>query len=82
MGVKMNYLFPERFQELLNESSMTYDELIKILGIKSRGTITKYANGKIKNVSLPMICKIAEVFDVSPVWLIGWSKDRNYKIDD
>lgn len=78
----MNYLFPERFQELLNNSPITYDELIDKLGIKSRGTITKYANGQIKNVSISMICKIAEIFEVSPVWLIGWSNNRNYKIDD
>lgn len=78
----MNYLFPERFQELLNSSSFTYEELIDKLGIKSRGTITKYANGQIKNVSISMICKIAEVFEVSPIWLIGWSNNRNYKIED
>ena len=78
----MNYLFPERFQELLNSSSITYDELIEKLGIKSRGTITKYANGQIKNVGISMICKIAEIFEVSPVWLIGWSNNKNYKIKD
>ena len=78
----MNYLFPERFQELLDTSSITYDELIKKLGIKSRGTITKYANGTIRNVNIPMICKIAEIFEVSPVWLIGWSNNKNHKIDD
>lgn len=78
----MNYLFPERFQELLNSSSITYDELIEKLGIKSKGTITKYAKGQIKNVNISMICKIAELFEVSPVWLIGWSNNRNYKIDD
>lgn len=78
----MNYLFPERFQELLNSSSITYDELIDKLGIKSRGTITKYANGQIKNVSISTICKIAETFEVSPFWLIGWSNNKNYKIED
>lgn len=78
----MNYLFPERFQELLNTKSITYEELIKLLGIKSRGTITKYANGQIKNVSISMICKIAEIFEVSPVWLIGWSNNKDYKIND
>lgn len=78
----MNYLFPERFQELLKGSSMNYEELSKKLGVKSKGTITKYANGQIKNVSISMICKIAEIFEVSPVWLIGWSNNRNYKIED
>jgi repressor LexA len=78
----MNYLFPERFQELLNSSSITYEELKDLLGVKSKGTITKYANGQIKNVSISMICKIAEIFEVSPIWLIGWSNNKNYKIKD
>ena len=78
----MNYLFPERFQELLNSSSITYEELKDMLGVKSKGTITKYANGQIKNVSISMICKIAEIFEVSPIWLIGWSNNKNYKIND
>lgn len=78
----MNYLFPERFQELLDSHTITYDELIKKLDIKSKGTITKYANGQIRNVSITMICKIADIFEVSPVWLIGWSNNRNYKIED
>lgn len=82
MGVKMEYLFPERFQELLSTSSITYEELIKKLGIKSRGTITKYANGQIKNINISTICKIAEIFDVSPIWLIGWSNNKHYKIHD
>ena len=78
----MNYLFPERFQELLDTTSMKYDEIIKKLDIKSRGTITKYANGTIKNVSISMICKIADLFEVSPVWLIGWSNDKHFKFKE
>ena len=78
----MNYLFPERFQELLDNTSMKYDEIIQKLDIKSRGTITKYANGTIKNVSISMICKIADLFEVSPVWLIGWSNDKHFKFKE
>ena len=78
----MSYLFPERFQELLDTTSMTYDEIIKALDIKSRGTITKYANGSIKNVPISMICKIADLFEVSPIWLIGWTNDKHFKINE
>ena len=76
----MKYLFPERFQELLNETSMSYDDIIKALDIKSRGTITKYANGSIKNIPISMIIKIADLFKVSPIWLIGWTDDKHYTI--
>lgn len=78
----MKYLFPERFKELLDNSTMNYDELAHKLNIKSKGTITKYANGQIKNVSISTICKIAEIYDVSPIWLIGWSKDKHFIIEE
>ena len=78
----MNYLFPERFQELLNGTSMKYGDIIQSLGIKSKGTISKYASGSIKNVSISTICKIADLFDVSPVWLIGWTDDKHFKFKD
>ena len=78
----MKYLFPERFQELLDETSLTYDDITRALDIKSKGTTSKYANGTIKNVSISTICKIADLFEVSPVWLIGWSNDRNFKIEN
>ena len=78
----MNYLFPERFQELLDNTSLTYEEIINKLNIKSRGTITKYANGSIKNVPISMICKIADLFEVSPIWLIGWTDNKDYKIKE
>lgn len=78
----MNYLFPERFQELLDNTSLTYEEIINKLDIKSRGTITKYANGSIKNVPISMICKIADLFEVSPIWLIGWTDNKDYKIKE
>lgn len=78
----MKYLFPERFQELLDSSDLTYEEIIQKLDIKSRGTISKYASGAIKNVSITTICKIADVFNVSPVWLVGWTNDKHFKIED
>ncbi len=76
----MDTLFPERFTELLKSYTGTYDELAKELGLKSKSNISKYANGSIKNVSVNMIMKIANFFDVSPVWLIGLTKDKHFVI--
>lgn len=77
----MEYLFPERFTYLLNNTNMTYETIAKKLGLKSKGTICKYASGKIKKIEFSMIFKIADLFDVSPVWLIGLSNDMHYKIE-
>ena len=45
----MNKKFQERLNELLSKKIYTYEELAQKLGIKSKGTITKYVNGQIKN---------------------------------
>lgn len=76
----MDTRFPERFTELLQDYNGTYDDLAKELGIKSKSNITKYSNGSIKNVSLSMIVKISNFFDVSPIWLIGWTDDKHFII--
>lgn len=76
----MNNLFPARFTELLNESDMNYDEVADKLGFKSKGTVSKYANGKNKKVDISTVIQIADLFNVSPIWLIGLTDDRNYEI--
>lgn len=76
----MDNLFPVRFTELLNESVMNYDEVADKLGFKSKGTVSKYANGKNKKVDISTVIQIADLFHVSPIWLIGLTDDRNYEI--
>lgn len=76
----MDNLFPDRFTELLNESNMNYEEVANKLGFKSKGTVSKYANGKNKKVDISTVIQIADLFHVSPIWLIGLTDDRNYKI--
>ena len=76
----MDYLFPERFTFLLNNSNMTYEQIAKELGLKSKGTISKYASGKVKKIELSMLVKISELFDVSPIWLLGFTDDMHYNI--
>ena len=76
----MKYIFHERFSELVNQSDLTYEEIAKKLGLKSKGTISKYASGQIQNIEPVMIDTIATLFDVSPIWLLGYTDDKHYKI--
>lgn len=76
----MDYLFPERFRFLLNHSDMTYEQIARELGLKSKGTVSKYANGKVKKMELSLLVKISKLFDVSPIWLLGFTDDMHYKI--
>ena len=66
--------FSKRFSHLLKNSDLTYDEVAKKLGLKSKGTVCKYANGTI-TVTVSTIVKIAKIFNVSPVWLAGLDED-------
>ncbi len=75
-----NY-FPERFTEVIKDSNLNYEQIAMKLGLKSKGTISKYANGNIE-VSVSMIIKIAELFDVSPIWLLGFTNNKHYVIKD
>ena len=59
---------------------MNYDEVADKLGFKSKGTVSKYANGKNKKVDISTVIQIADLFHVSPIWLIGLTDDRNYEI--
>lgn len=72
----MNKLFQERLNELLFKKLYTYEELSQKLGLKSKGTIAKYANGQIKNPSISTIEKIAKLYNVSPSWLSGLSNNK------
>lgn len=76
----MKHTFHERFSEIINQSELTYEEIATKLGLRSKGTISKYASGQIQNIGPVMIDKIATLFDVSPIWLLGYTDDKHYKI--
>lgn len=60
---------------------MSYEEIADKLNIKSKGTISKYASGKTKKIQISMIIKIANLFEVSPIWLLGFTDDMHYTIN-
>ena len=76
--MKFEKIFSERFKELINDCNLNYMEIAEGLGFKSKGTISKYASGKTKNIDINVLIKIAEYFKVSPVWLIGITDDKYY----
>ena len=76
--MKFEKIFSERFKELINDCNLNYMEIAEGLGFKSKGTISKYASKKKKNIDINVLIKIAEYFKVSPVWLIGITDDKYY----
>jgi transcriptional regulator with XRE-family HTH domain len=65
-GAKIKYL-----RQL---SSMSQEELGRRVGVQ-RAAINKYEKGTVENIPLKTIEKIADVFDVSPTYIVGWNGD-------
>ena len=56
--------FSERFKELISNSNLSYIEIAEGLGFKSKGTISKYASGKTKNIDINVLIKIEDTLNL------------------
>lgn len=62
-GAKIKYL-----RSLAN---MSQEELGRRVGVQ-RAAINKYEKGTVENIPIKTIEKIANVFEVSPTFIVGW----------
>jgi transcriptional regulator with XRE-family HTH domain len=66
-----------RIKELRLLYGLPQEELGSKVGLQ-RAAIQKYEKGTVENIPLKTIEKIAEVFDVSPSYIVGWNgKESN-----
>lgn len=63
-----------KIKELRLLSEMSQEELGRRVGVQ-RAAIQKYEKGSVTNIPIPTIEKIANVFDVSPTYIVGWNDD-------
>ena len=61
----------ERIKYLRTINNMSQEELGKRVGVQ-RAAINKYEKGTVENIPIATIEKIANVFDVSPTYIVGW----------
>lgn len=64
----------ERIKYLRQLASMSQEELGRRIGVQ-RAAINKYEKGSVTNIPIATIEKIADVFDVSPTYIVGWNGD-------
>lgn len=61
---------------------MTQEELGELLGVK-KAAIQKYENGSVVNLKPETVKKLAEIFKISPSYIMGWEKfDTKYNLDE
>ncbi|KJJ77886.1 MULTISPECIES: XRE family transcriptional regulator [Clostridia] len=61
-------------KKLRIENNMTLEQLGDKVGV-GKSTVRKWENGMIANMRRDKIAKIADVFNVSPSYLIGWDNN-------
>jgi transcriptional regulator with XRE-family HTH domain len=64
-----------RIKELRTLANMSQEELGRRVGVQ-RAAINKYEKGKVTNIPIHTIEKIASVFDVSPTYIVGWNDEN------
>ena len=61
----------QKIYHLRAEKGLTLEELGNMVGV-GKSTVRKWENGMIANMKRDKILKVAEVFNVSPGYLMGW----------
>lgn len=64
-----------KIRELRLLAGMSQEELGKRVGVQ-RAAINKYEKGIVENIPLQTIEKMAQIFDVSPTYIVGWNDDN------
>lgn len=71
----------ERIKYLRNKANMTQSQLADILNV-TKASIQKYENGSVVNLKTDMVEKLADIFEVPPSYILGWSEyDKNVDLE-
>lgn len=71
----------EKIKYLREQAGLTQTDIAKKIGIATQ-TIFKYEKNIVTNIPLDNIEKLAEIFNVSPAYLMGWESDREKDAPD
>ncbi len=63
----------ERIKALVDGSDLSYQELEKLTGVK-KSSLQRYASGVTSKIPLDVIEKLANAFNVSQEYLMGWDE--------
>ena len=68
-----------RIRELRTLANMSQEELGRRVGVQ-RAAINKYEKCTVENIPIKTIEHIAQVFDVSPTYIVGWSGNEGNQL--
>lgn len=68
-----------RIKELRTLSGMSQEELGRRIGVQ-RAAVNKYEKGSVTNIPIAAVEKIANVFEVSPSYILGWEEVKSNEL--
>jgi len=72
----------KRIKECREQAGLTQEELGNKLGLQ-RAAINKYEKGHVENMKRATVKRMADIFDVSPSWLMGFDEEyQEYQEED
>lgn len=80
MAKDLSKITSERIKALRTSKQLTMEILAKKIGV-SKSTIAKWENGYVENMRQERIIKLAEVFNVSPTYIMGYDDDQQERDD-
>ena len=69
----MDNIMGKRINQKRLEKKMTMESLANYLGV-GKSAVNKWEKGHITNIKRDTINKMAQLFDCSPAWLMGYSE--------
>lgn len=73
MNMDLSENTAKRLYELRTKSGYTMEKLAEMVGV-SKGTISKWENGSIKNMRRDKVLILAKIFNVSPTYILGYNE--------
>ena len=71
----------DRIRQMRIDAGMTQEELAEKLGLQ-KSAIAKYENGRVENIKRSTIQKMAELFDRTPSYVMGFTDTSDYNSDN
>ena len=71
----------DRIRQMRTDAGMTQEELAEKLGLQ-KSAIAKYENGRVENIKRSTIQKMAELFDRTPSYIMGFTDISGYNSDN
>lgn len=66
----------KRLKEIREERGYSLEEVSQMIEL-SKSTLSRYENGIVENMKLPILKSLAEIYNVNYLWLLGKSEDRD-----